>query len=207
MLKIKMKMKMKSNFKILLTGCILIMLLMIYGCSTAQEEVKIVDMAEEEIKAAEEGQSWAGTGEVPPAVIEPIEEKEIIEAQEYQDGVYTGVSKKVEGRGYAEVTIEIVDNNITKASIVEYHGDNSAKDPDIYTIPVPDGEDILLREVFVTLESKIVEMDTYDVDIITGATESCYKVIQATYSALQKAQEIEKEKDIEEILELELCNV
>lgn len=194
MLKIKMKMKMKSNFKILLTGCLLIMLLMFYGCSKAQEEVK-------------KGQSWGGTEEVPPAVIESIEEKEIIKAQEYQDGVYTGVSKKVEGKGYSEVTIEIVDNNITKASIVEYHGDNRAKDPDIYTIPVQDGEDILLREVFVTIESKIVEMDTYDVDIITGATESCYKAIQATYSALQKAHEIEKEKDIEEILELEPCNL
>ncbi len=170
---------------------------MIYGCSAGQEGVD-----------EDEGQRWVGIEEASPPVMEPIE------AQEYQDGVYTGVSKKVEGKGYSEVTIEIVDNNITKASIVEYYGDNKAKDPDTYKIPVQAGEEILLRKVFATLESNIVEEDTYDVDIITGATESCYKVIQATYSALQEAQKKENEKDIieenekniEDILESEPCD-
>ena len=162
---------------------------MIYGCSAAQEGVEIADTAEEEIKVTDEGQIGVGTEKASPPVMEPIE------AQAYQDGVYTGVSKKVEGKGYSEVTIEIVNNNITKASIVEYYGNNKAKDPDTYKIPVQDGEDILLS-------------------IITGATESCYKVIQATYSALQEAQKKENEKDIieenekgiEEILESEPCD-
>jgi major membrane immunogen (membrane-anchored lipoprotein) len=199
-------MKIKRNFIILLTGCLLFM---IYGCSAAQEDLEIADTAEEEIKVTDEGQIGVGTEKASPPVMEPIE------AQAYQDGVYTGVSKKVEGKGYSEVTIEIVNNNITKASIVEYYGNNKAKDPDTYKIPVQDGEDILLRKVFITLESNIVEKDTYDVDIITGATESCYKVIQATYSALQEAQKKENEKDIieenekdiEDILESEPCDL
>ena len=200
-----MKMKINRSFIILLTGCLLFM---IYGCSAAQEDVEIADIAEEEITVADEGQSSGGTEEASPPVMEPIE------AQEYQDGVYTGVSKKVEGKGYSEVTIEIVDNNITKASIVEYYGDNKAKDPDTYKIPVQAGEEILLRKVFATLESNIVEKNTNDVEIITGATESCYKVIQATYSALQEAQKKENEKgiieenekNIEDILESEPCD-
>jgi hypothetical protein len=50
----RMKMKIKRSFIILLTGCLLFM---IYGCSAAQEDVEIADIAEEEITVADEGQS------------------------------------------------------------------------------------------------------------------------------------------------------
>jgi uncharacterized protein with FMN-binding domain len=137
--------------------------------------------------------------------------KGIAEA-EYQDGIYKGASKIVEGGGYSEITIEIIDNSITNASIVEYYGDQRAKDPASYLIPVENGEGYILGEILAALESQIVERNTYDVDIITGATETCIKVIQATYSALQKSQkevggksDIEEDRDIKEVLEKEPC--
>lgn len=171
----KRKMKIKKGFIILLTGCFLILsLIIIYGCSAAKKEIT---------------------------------------ETEYREGTYTGASKIVEDGGYSEITIEIIDKSITKASIVEYYGDKKAKDPASYLIPVENGEGYILGEILAALESQIVEKNTYDVDIITGATETCIKAIQATYSALQEAQidgegksDIEeKDQDIKEILEKEPC--
>ncbi len=99
-----------------------------------------------------------------------------------EDGEYTGFSE-ADSRGYVEAVVEISENEITSVNLVEYNDLAEAKGEDY-----PWDE---WHEAMEVLPERFVEADSSDVDIISGATGTSEKAMDAVNMALQKAEGIE----------------
>jgi len=97
----------------------------------------------------------------------------------YNDGVFTAFSDATD-RGYMEVTLTIKDDKITAAQVRGFDGLGLEK-PDTYR-----------HQPFLTakaeLPKRFVAQNSWDVDLVTGATTSSNQSRMAALRALQKAR-------------------
>ncbi len=103
----------------------------------------------------------------------------------YKDGTYTAVSANATDKGYVEVTLTLSNDEVTDASIVEYNDIGEPKDYATYGAAHFTGD--VLKEAHDTLADAIVANDTWDVDIVTGASGTSEKVRSAAKVALERA--------------------
>jgi len=100
-------------------------------------------------------------------------------AKVYNDGTFTAYSDATD-RGYMEVKITIKNDKITEAHVHGYDSLGLEK-PDTYR-----------HQPFLTakaeLPKRIVEKNSWDIDLVSGATTSSNQVRMATLRALQKAR-------------------
>ncbi|MEL3907674.1 MAG: FMN-binding protein [Treponemataceae bacterium] len=90
-------------------------------------------------------------------------------SERYSDGVYTGVS---EGHmGDIKVEVIIVKNKISEINILEYSDTPGFSD-----------------EVFERLPQTIINKNSADVDVISGATNTSRGVLEAVKNALEKSK-------------------
>lgn len=101
------------------------------------------------------------------------------EARVYNDGVFTAFSDATD-RGYMEVTLTINNDKITAAQVRGFDGLGLEK-PATYR-----------HQPFLTaieeLPRRFVEQNSWDVDLVTGATTSSNQARMAALRALQKAR-------------------
>ncbi len=97
----------------------------------------------------------------------------------YNNGTYTAVST-ANDRGYVEATITIENDEITAVTTVEFNDLGDQKDWDSYPYAeAKEGHDAVAAD--------IVENNTWDVDIYSGATTSSNKIMEAVKNAMEKA--------------------
>ena len=99
---------------------------------------------------------------------------------DYRDGVYTAVSQF--SRGYVEATVNISNDEITDVSFVEYTDLGVEKIYEDYHQRFP-----MLEEAHDTLAAEMVNNNSWDVDVVTGATSTSNKAMEAVKFALEKA--------------------
>jgi len=109
----------------------------------------------------------------------PVEEKKA-----YGDGDFKGVSED----GTVEVSLTIGDGKIESVQIVEFDKEGNQKDIETYLVCVGDDRVPLLSEAHPTLAKRIIEQNTWDIDIFTGATGSSNKIREAAKKALEAAK-------------------
>ncbi|KAF2958846.1 hypothetical protein AS159_04035 [Thermotoga sp. Ku-13t] len=100
----------------------------------------------------------------------------------YRDGTFVAVSQ-ADRYGYAMVTVVLENDKIKDVSIKEFDGFGVEKLYDVYGQYFP-----VLREAHETLAKRIVEANSYQVDVFTGATGTSKKVMEAVKFALEKAK-------------------
>ncbi len=100
----------------------------------------------------------------------------------WEDGEYTGYSE-AGPRGYVQANVTIEDHAITAVELIEFTQVDRAKDEDY-------GWDEF-HEAMEVLPERFVEANDYDVDIVTGATGTSEKAMEAVRMALQKAEGVE----------------
>ncbi len=104
---------------------------------------------------------------------------------DYKDGTFKGVSEN----GNAEVTLMIENGEIKTVEIMELDREGNVKDIETYLVCVDDdNQEPLLAEAHPTLIQQIVEKNSWDVDIFTGATGSSNSIREAAEQALQAAK-------------------
>lgn len=99
---------------------------------------------------------------------------------DYRDGVYTAVSQF--NRGYVEATVTISGGVITNVEIVEFTDLGVEKIYEDYHQRFP-----VLEDAHTTLAADMAENNTWDVDVVTGATSTSEKAKEAVKFALIKA--------------------
>ncbi|HHY10262.1 MAG TPA: FMN-binding protein [Firmicutes bacterium] len=102
----------------------------------------------------------------------------------YQDGTFSGVSDNKN----IEVAVTVKDNKITAVDIVEFDDAGNQKDINVYQICVEGGTAPLLAEAHPTLAKRIIDKNSWDVDVFSGATSSSNSIREAAKAALQTAQ-------------------
>ena len=111
---------------------------------------------------------------------------EAVAVSTYNDATYTAVSANANARGYAEVTLSIAGDEITDVSIVEYDGYGNPKDYETYGQEgVFDGS--VLQAAHEALSAAMVDNNTYNVDVVSGATSTSEKAMSAARLAMEKA--------------------
>lgn len=86
----------------------------------------------------------------------------------YKDGVYEGVG---EGLHTIKVSVEVTDGKIAKVNITEHEETDSIADPALEQIP-----------------AAIVESNSPNVDVVSGATMASEGIIEAVNNALKAAK-------------------
>jgi uncharacterized protein with FMN-binding domain len=92
-----------------------------------------------------------------------------VEAVEYVDGTYEGEAEAY--KDLIKVIVEVTGGNITKVEITEHKETEGIADPALDQIP-----------------SAIVEKNSPDVDVISGATLTSQGIIDAVKNALEDAK-------------------
>jgi uncharacterized protein with FMN-binding domain len=100
----------------------------------------------------------------------------------YRDGTFTAVSQG-DKYGYAMVTVTLENDKIKSVTIKEFDGFGVEKLYEVYGQFFP-----ALKEAHETLAKRIVEANSYQVDVFTGATGTSKKVMEAVKFALEKAK-------------------
>lgn len=100
----------------------------------------------------------------------------------YKDGTFTAVSQG-DKYGYAMVTVVVESDKIKNVSIKEFDGFGVEKLYDVYGAYFP-----ILKQAHETLAKRIVEANSWQVDVFTGATSTSKKVMEAVKFALEKAK-------------------
>lgn len=107
----------------------------------------------------------------------------------YKDGEYTAQGPMGQN-GYEDAIVIIKDGKIAEVTLRRLDAEGNEVDYDIFV-----GEEIEgrlypnLKEYRFTMADEIVEKQTYDVDVITGATRSAENWIASVKEALEKASE------------------
>ncbi len=96
---------------------------------------------------------------------------------------FTGISDDES----VEVTLTLKGDKITAVDIVEIGRDGEEKDIETYLVCVGDDREPLLAEAHPALTKAIIDQNTWDVDIFTGATASSTGIREAAEKALQAA--------------------
>jgi len=99
----------------------------------------------------------------------------------YRDGTFEAVSQGNE-RGYVQVSLTLENDEIVAADIIEFDGVGVEKVYEDYGQRFP-----LLEEAHQTLENNMIEEDTWDVDVVSGATSTSEKTREAARFALERA--------------------
>ncbi|ACB85573.1 FMN-binding protein [Natranaerobius thermophilus] len=123
------------------------------------------------------------------------EENGQAESTDLQDGVYTASSEAGE-RSYTEATVTVDDGEITDVKLYEFDNRGLKKGVDFaYNMErwAEQSEDLpeefeYFTDVTDELEQKFVEANSYEVDIISGATGSTESAMDAVERALGKAK-------------------
>ncbi len=107
--------------------------------------------------------------------------------QRYKDGSFTAVSANANMRSYVEVTLTLASDKITDVAIVEYDGWGGFKDYEGYGVEgVFDGSK--LKAAHEALAAAIVEQNSPEVDVVSGATSTSQKTMDAVKNALAAAK-------------------
>lgn len=101
----------------------------------------------------------------------------------YEDGTFVGISD--EGRGYVKVELTMEGDKITAIDVFEFTNLGIQKDYDTYGNATFTGD--MLKDAHETLVADIIEANGTDVDVVTGATSTSNKVIQAVERAMELA--------------------
>ncbi len=99
----------------------------------------------------------------------------------FRDGTFEAVSQGNE-RGYVQVTLTLENDEIVDAEIVEFDGVGVEKVYEDYGQRFP-----LLEEAHQTLAGSMIEENTWDVDVVSGATSTSEKTREAARFALERA--------------------
>ncbi len=100
----------------------------------------------------------------------------------YKDGTFTAVSQG-DKYGYVMATVIVEGDKIKNVSIKEFDGFGVEKLYDVYGAYFP-----ILKQAHETLAKRIVEANSWQVDVFTGATSTSKKVMEAVKFALEKAK-------------------
>lgn len=103
----------------------------------------------------------------------------------YRDGTVVAVSQANE-RGYVEVALTIQNDEIVDVDIVEFDGLGVAKLYEVYGEVFPQ-----LEDAHNELAQSIIDQNTWDVDIVSGATSTSEKTRGAAMFALEKARQVQ----------------
>lgn len=167
--------------RILVSTCAVCCLLALAGCGATNADNKATTESVEstvsagttetagtiESTVSAETTETAGTIES-TASTETMESSEAGEAKAWADGTYTETATGKDSN--FEVTVEIQDGKIASVTIGEHN-------------EAPDKGGIAIAQ----LPDKIVEAQSYDVDVVTGATVTSTGIKDAVAKALEKA--------------------
>ena len=112
----------------------------------------------------------------------PVEKEEDGEASTYRDGTFEAVSQGNE-RGYVLVTLTVENDEVTGVTIVEFDGVGVEKIYEDYGKRFP-----MLEEAHNELTARMVAENTWDVDVVSGATSTSEKTREAARFALERAK-------------------
>ncbi|MEN3009261.1 FMN-binding protein [Pseudothermotoga sp.] len=100
----------------------------------------------------------------------------------HRDGTFVAASQG-DKYGYVAVTLTIENDKIKNVAIKEFDGFGVEKLYDVYGAYFP-----ILKQAHETLAKRIVEANSWQVDVFTGATGTSKKVMEAVKFALEKAK-------------------
>jgi len=100
----------------------------------------------------------------------------------YRDGTFEAVSQG-DVRGYAQVSLTLENDEIVDVSIVEFDGVGMEKIYEDYHTRFPQ-----LEEAHNELAASMIEENTWDVDVVSGATSTSEKTREAASFALERAR-------------------
>ncbi len=106
-------------------------------------------------------------------------EDEAVEDPDLPEGVYVGYSDADE-HGYVEAEVVTEEGSIVDVELTEYDERGFAKDEDY------DWEEF--HEAMEVLPERFVEADHHDVEIVTGATTTSEKAMEAVERALERSE-------------------
>lgn len=101
------------------------------------------------------------------------------EEGDYKEGVFEAVSQGDEG-GYVHVTLQIENDEITDAEVMEFNGTGKEKLYEAYPLPQ-------LEDAHNALAEQMIEDNTWEVDTFSGATATSEKAKEAAKFALERA--------------------
>lgn len=141
--------------------------------SKANEEIEKVIVIQKELASQNTTQEAEGNSEIKnnennDGEIEEAEETTLEEKAKYKAGVYEGV-----GQGYGgEIVVQIT------------LGDSEIEDIEVI---VADNEDAAYYNMAIDIITEIVETQSAEVDVVSGATYTSNGIIEAVENALSKA--------------------
>lgn len=120
-------------------------------------------------------------------------------SSEFKNGEYSVETKNIDDHGYkAKLSIKVEDGKITEANYNEFNGETNAlkRDDEGYNKKMTEVSGLGPADFEPQLEEALVEAQSSEIDVITGATGSCEKFKTLAKKVLENAKEGITEKTL-----------